>query len=147
MIHAQNFKYSNNLAPVSETTTTSPAFTDTKGYDYATVVFIFGVTANAPTAMSVSECATSGGSYTAISGANFDGGTETDGTTSALPDDTNDTVHAININLQGKERFIKPVMTCGASANLISIVTLLSRRAETSNVPADNGLTTAIDVG
>jgi len=148
MNHLQNIKVVNNFAPASQAAAaTMDANTDTLGFEYATVLFIFGATANAPVAMSVrhgDEANLSDGAT--ITGANIDGGTETDGTTAALPDNTDDTVHAIHVDLRGLKRYIAPVFTAGSGTNLVSCVTILSKRAEASNVPADSGFGTAIAV-
>ena len=148
MNHLQNIKVVNNLAPVDNaSTSTMDANTDTLGFDYATVLFIFGATNAAPTVMKVQEGDASNLSDAAdISGATLDGGEETDGTTAALPDNTDDTVHAIHIDLRGRKRYLRPVMTNGSGTNLISVVTILSKRAEASNVPADSGFGTAVAV-
>jgi hypothetical protein len=148
MNHLQNIKVVNNLAPVSQASAaTMDSNTDTLGFEYATILFIFGATANAPVAMSAQHGDAANLSDGAtITGANLSGGTETDGTTAALPDDTDDTVHAIHIDLRGLKRYIAPVFNAGSGTNLVSCITILSKRGEASNVPADSGFGTAVAV-
>lgn len=144
MIHAQNIKFARVLDPVSGTgAVTMDDDIDTNGYNHATIVVHVGAIAAAMTALKVQE-SDDDSTYTDISGATADGGTETDGTTAALPD-TADTIHVFNINLVGRKRYLRVVCIRGGTT-VMSICGLLTRGEEASNVPATNGAATAITV-
>jgi hypothetical protein len=86
------------LLSATQTTTgtvTSSAF-DLAGFDAASIFFHFGATAPAPTSYTITECDTSGGTYTAAAAADLidDGGTHAVSTTR-------------RVGYVGKKRFIK----------------------------------------
>lgn len=116
MIEAQACKYAVAIAPAAIIDNTSATNTavDCRGFSYAEFPVQIGATDIAITALKLTECDTSGGSYTDITGATFDGGTSADGVTLALPSATDDNqVHAFHVNMVGRKPFIKVVVTFG----------------------------------
>lgn len=76
MINAQTVKRVIGLAPIStNNAAVTPLAIDTAGYAYAKIRVIFGVIGSAATVLRVTECDTSGGTYTAISGTTASGTT------------------------------------------------------------------------
>jgi hypothetical protein len=88
----QQAKYVRAISPTAIIDNTSATATviDARDYDYCTIVVQLGATDIALTALKVQTSATSGGSYTDLTGATFSGGTSPDGTTLALPSATDD---------------------------------------------------------
>lgn len=116
MIEAQRAKYATAIAPAAIIDNTSATVTaiDTAGYAYLEVIVQLGATDIDITELKLTECATSGGSYTDITGATFDGGTNVDGVALALPSATDDNqVHVFQVKLDGRLRYVKPVCTFG----------------------------------
>jgi hypothetical protein len=141
MIELQNCKYVNVLDPVSGTgAVTMDNDIDTNGYDYLTVVVSLGAVGAATTALSLSE-SDDDVTYAAITFADADGGTNIDGSTAAVPGGTDDdSIFVFNVNLVGRKRYIRAVMTRGGTATLVSIVGILSRANESTAVLADRGV-------
>lgn len=76
MIEAQNAKSVTGLAPISTNSgAVTPLAVDTLGYAYAVATVSFGVIGSAATVMRLTECETSGGTYTAITGLTASGST------------------------------------------------------------------------
>lgn len=116
MKRAQMAKYVVAIAPAAILDNTSATATaiDCAGYSYLEIPIQLGATDIAVTALKLQECATSGGSYTDITGASFSGGTNVDGVTLALPAATDDNQpHVFQVNLVGRLRYIKVVCTFG----------------------------------
>lgn len=135
---------------VDNTTFTCSAV-DTAGYRYATVDFIFGNVPADVTVAKVTECDTSGGSYTDVSGATLDGGANTDGTTAALPAASggDSKVYSVEIDLAGHKRYLKPAVTAGdgsGTATEMACIVTLSRAAEAPATLAKRGLAACIRV-
>ena len=102
---------------------------DTEGSHYAEVILQLGATDIAMTALKVQHSDTSGSGFADITGATFDGGTDVDGTTLALPSATDDTQTCVfQINLDGLKRYLKVVATFGngTAGGFIAGVTRLS---------------------
>ena len=94
-----------------------------------------GATDIAMTALKLTECETSGGSYTDITGATFSGGLDTDGTTLALPSATDDDqIPKFEVNMDKRMRFIKVVATFG-DGTVGGYVAAVARLSELSKVP------------
>lgn len=124
---------------------------NTEGYDYAVVDFIFGDIPANVTAAKVQECDTSGGQYTDISGATLDGGTNTDGTTAALPTAASgdSKIYSIEMSLAGRMKYLKPVLTAGDGAGSYgftecAVVVTLSRASEAPTSLTARGLAACI---
>lgn len=141
MIEAQNQKIVSAIAPVSINAGSSTAIAvDTLGFDYAQCFFHSGAMAAALTVATVTECETSGGSYTAITGGTLDGGTDMDGTTVVLPSATDDgLIQCIEFPLVERMRYLKMNVTGAAGANLIAGTVILSRAEETPKTSALRG--------
>lgn len=102
---------------------------DTLGYNYATIIVNIGATDIAMAALKVQESDTSGSGFVDISGADCDGGTDIDGSTAALPSATDDdSLVVIQINMQGRKRYLDLVATAGdgAAGTYASAVCILS---------------------
>ena len=109
------------IAPLARTTTAiAGVAVDTSGYAYATAVFHTGASGSGTSVMSVSESATSGGSYTAITGATY-----------SLVDAaaSDNSIVMININLKNaaRLRFIKAEIDNGATSATSGALIYLSR--------------------
>lgn len=101
-------------AAILDNASATAAEIDTAGSAYCEIVLQLGATDIAMTALKVQECDTSGGSFADISGATFDGGTDTAGGTLALPGATDDNQTCVfQINCDGRKRFLKVVATFG----------------------------------
>ena len=73
-------------ATATSTGTVTSAALDVTGFDYATINLHYGATAPAPTSYQLTECATVGGSYTAVAAVDVinDGGAHAVSTTRRL---------------------------------------------------------------
>lgn len=102
----------------SYTSTNESAAIDTAGYHQALIVLNAGETASGGTAdVTVEAATTSGGSYTAITGAAF---------TQVTPSN-DDAVYLGRINLNGTDRFLKVKAVCHASnASELSVSVILT---------------------
>lgn len=142
MISAQKSKYAVAIAPAAiiDDATATASEVDTLGANYAEILIQLGATDIALTALKVQESDTSGGSFTDISGATFDGGTDTAGGTLALPSATDDNqTCAFQINLDGRKRYLKVVCTFGdgTSGGFVAGVARLSSLDKVSEVDTD----------
>jgi len=79
-----------------------------------------------------------------ISGAVFGTSLDIDGGTSTLPTDSNDEIYVLNLDLRGRKRYIDVAVTRGATT-LLSILGILSKGGEITNVLADRGVISMID--
>lgn len=126
-----NIKFAKTLAPISAN---GGAYTctavDTLGFNHAHVVIMVGVIGADATGVKVTECETSGGSYSDITGATF---TLTTATSAG-------TIHVCSIKLQKRMRYLKLAATAGAGATLLGSVILLSRANQTPNTNAERGV-------
>lgn len=106
---------------------------DTKGYDYCRVLVVVGATDIALTALSMTESDSAGSGHAAISGLDFDGDTDIDGSTAALPSATDDNnCFAFEIDLRGRKRYLDVTATVGngTAGGFVSVFALLSRGDE-----------------
>lgn len=116
MNELQHAKYVQAIPPAAiiDDSSATASEIDASGYDYLTIVLNLGATDIAMTALKVQTASSSGGSFSDLSGADFDGGTNTAGETLALPSATDDDqVCVFQIDLQGVDRFVKVVATFG----------------------------------
>ncbi len=146
MNHAAASKYVNILDPVSGTgAVTVDNVVDTEGYDYLTIVLSTGAAGAAATVFKAREGEASNMSDAAdISGAVFGTSLDIDGGTSTLPTDSNDEIYVLNLDLRGRKRYIDVAVTRGATT-LLSILGILSKGGEITNVLADRGVISMID--
>lgn len=113
MIPALQTKSAVVTAPGAQVNNASATCTavDTIGWDYARFRLFLGATDIALTAWKVQQCDTSGGSYADIATSDDATGTTGDGRLPTATDDNN--FFDILIDLRGKMRFMKPVITVG----------------------------------
>lgn len=87
---------------------------DTIGWNFATIVVRLGTTDIALTALKVQESDTSGSGFTDITGADFDGDTDIEGSAASLPAATDDDkFYIVHLDLRGKKRYLDLVATVG----------------------------------
>lgn len=106
---------------------------DTKGFDYCRILVVVGATDIAMTALSVTESDTAGSGHAAVTGLDFDGDTDIDGNTAALPSATDDnSCFAFEVDLRGRKRYLDVTATVGngAAGSFVSVFALLSRADE-----------------
>ena len=116
MNELQNAKFVAALAPAAivDNNSVTPTVIDATGYDYCTIVCHLGATDIAMTALKVQTSDASGGTYADLSGATFDGGTDSEGGTLALPSATDDgQICVFQLDLQGVNRYLKVIATFG----------------------------------
>ncbi len=120
---------------------------DTRGFNFAEIFVFLGATDIALTAVKVQEADAASDATTLTGGADVPGavfGTSVNdaGTTSALPTATDDNkVYKFEIDLRGRKRYLKPVVTIGSGATGAFVVTVANLH-EADNVPtsaADKG--------
>lgn len=132
-------------ALVDDATATATAV-DTKDARYAELIVQLGATDIALTACKLQECDTSGGSYSDVTGATFDGGTDPFGTTLALPSATDDNQTLVfQVNLDATKRYLKLVVTFddGSVGGYVAAVARLSETRggfETGSDICDGGV-------
>jgi hypothetical protein len=142
----QQAKYVAAIKPAAilDNTSATATVVDTTGYDYATVIVQLGATDITLTALKLQASSTSGGTYTDITGATFDGGSGMGGATLALPSATDDGQTCVfQVDMRGKNPFLKVVATFGdgTSGGYIAAVAVLSRGkiAPTTSTGAADG--------
>ena len=128
----QHCKYVAAIKPgaLLDTASATPTEVDARGYDYATFVCILGTTDIAMTALKLQAATTTGGSFSDITGATFDGGSGYGGATLALPSATDDgQVCVFHVDMRGKNPFMKVIATFGngTEGGYIAAVCILSR--------------------
>ena len=138
----QNAKYVACIPPAAilDNSSATTVEIDTLDASYLTVVVTLGATDIALTALKLQDSDTTGSGHADVTGADFDGGLDTDGGTLALPSATDDNqVCVFQVNLVGKKRFFEIVATFGdgAAGGYISAVAILSRN--NGPVLADTG--------
>jgi hypothetical protein len=112
---------------------------DTKGADYAEILAILGATDIEMSTLKVQECATSGGSYSDVTGLVFGTSTNTGGSTSEVPAATDDdTIYKFEIDVRYTERYLKIVATYGDGTvgGFFTAVAILSRLGESPKTAA-----------
>lgn len=133
----QGLKFVQAIAPVAIDGATATAIAvDTLGFDELALILSQGVMDDALTALKVTECETSGGSYTDVDGADF-------ATDATLPDAGDDgKINGVFINLQNRKRFIKVVATSGSTGAgvVLSILALLARAEQQPSDASSRGL-------
>lgn len=142
MIQAQMATYAAAIPPAAilDDASATASEIDCAGASYAEVVVALGATDIAMTALKLQEGDTSGGSFTDITGATWDGGTDTGGGTLALPSATDDNqVCVFQVNLDGRKRYLKLVATFddGTAGGFVAAVARLSPR---TNPTADTSI-------
>lgn len=115
---------------------------DTLGYDYLQVVVYLGATDIAMAALKVTESDSSGSGHADVSGLDFDGDTDIDGNTAALPSATDDNKFFVfEIDLRGRKRYIDVTATAGdgTAGTFATILGILSRGDKTPVSASERG--------
>lgn len=138
MNEAQNAKWVNGLTDQSKD---NGAFTavaiDTLGYDYAEIACIFqNVPANFA-ALKITECETSGGSYTDVTGTVVGTAADIDGATSGLPAASggDDTITVFQLDLRKRKRYLKVAATAGNGSGTATELTAVARLSRAKLAP------------
>jgi len=130
MIQAQDFKAVQAIRPaVIDNTAATMIAVDTTGFDYCTFIVTVGATDVASTVLKVTECSTTGGTYSDVTGL-IGGTSETIANAASTQLDTTDgVVLMFDVNCQLVEQFLKMNITAGNGTNGIAMacVALLSR--------------------
>jgi len=115
---------------------------DTQGFRYLEVSVFLGDTDIALSALKLQECDTSGGSYVDIVGTRVGTDNNDAGAASVLPTATDDNkIWKFEIDLRGRQRFIKPVVTVGngSTGAYLMILGKLWRGENTPTLAASKG--------
>ena len=145
MIQALNTKIVTVTLPVAivDNASWTTAAIDTIGYDYLSVYVNIGALDIAMVALKL-QTSNTDGSYADLDGADFDGDTESDGTTAELPQDTDDGKWwAIHVNLLDKKRFFDLVATGGDGSvgTFLVAFAVLTRAHHSPDTQAERGMT------
>ena len=127
-----------NVVDANGTTATAVAVDCIGASDVAILVQIGNIAANM-TALKVTECDTSGGSYTDITGAAFTNPT-------AAGSDNTLAVCYINRRNGARKRYLKVTATAGADATLIGAVALLASNEQTPDTDTERGVAESLTV-
>lgn len=141
MIPAQNNKFLAVVPPeaIRDNGSYTSAAVDTNGADYTEIVVHLGATDIAMAALKMTECDTSGGSYTDITGLVFGTSTNTAGSTSTLPTATDDDKFFLfQIDMRYRKRYLKIVATNGDGTvgGFICVIAILSRLEQSPKTAA-----------
>tara|TARA_R100000388_G_scaffold85253_1_gene64393 strand:- start:560 stop:1003 length:444 start_codon:yes stop_codon:yes gene_type:complete len=139
-------KYVNMLDPVSQGSGayTADNVVDTAGYSYLTVVVSTGASAGMSALKLQESDASNMSGATDVSGTTIGTALDIDGGTSTLPSASDDEIHVINVDLRGKKRYVSFAATASGTT-LTSVLGVLTRAAEATNVLADRGVNTMVD--
>lgn len=118
-------------AAIVDNAALTTAYVDTAGFDHARFILHLGAMDIAMTELKLTECDTSGGSYTDVTGAVFGTSTDIDGSASTLPSATDDNkFFTIDVDLRGRKRYLDLSATCGdgSTGTYAEISCMLFRR-------------------
>ncbi|MFZ5829131.1 MAG: hypothetical protein ACOY3P_03550 [Planctomycetota bacterium] len=121
---------------------------DTKGYNYARLKLQVGATDIAATALYLTE-SDDNSTYTNVSGTVFGTSLSIAGAASALPSSTSDnTIHVIDVDLKGRKRYLKPVLTIGngSTGAYVSMVCDLFHGDKLPSTATEMGVTQVVRV-
>jgi hypothetical protein len=138
MKSAANVKYAVVTPPAAivDAAAFTTAAIDTLGYEHLTILAIFGAIDIAPASASIRMSdASNMGSPTTIA----TGGTDFALATAA---DSDNDIHAFEVDLIGRQRYIDFEITGGdgSSGTYLTVIAILSRPAESPNSAADRGV-------
>ncbi len=143
MIHAQTLAFAACVPPeaIKDNTAATAVAVDTLGYDYCTVVVTMGATDIAAAAMKITECATSGGSYADVTGLIAGTSNAITGSTSTLPDTTDNAIHVFEFPCHDRLQFLKLAFTAGngSSGSFQSAIAILSRDTDGQSIDTAAG--------
>lgn len=142
MIEAQACAYARAISPAAiiDNTSASATAIDCRGFSYLEIPVLIGATDIAVTVLKLEESDSSGSGYADIPGATFAAGTSADGVALALPSATDDNqVHAFQVNLVGRKRYIRVACTFGdgAAGGFVAATARLTRAGYLSPVATD----------
>jgi hypothetical protein len=128
----QHVKYLSLIDPAAivDDTDFSTNEIDTKGYDYATIIFQYGTSDIAMAELTVTESDSSGSGHEDVTGLIVGTSDNIDGDTSSLPSATDDDELVVfEIDLRGRKRYLDLVATAGdgSSGTYASAVCILSK--------------------
>jgi hypothetical protein len=128
----QHVKYLSLIDPAAivDDTDFSTNEIDTKGYDYATIIFQYGTSDIAMVELTVTESDSSGSGHEDVTGLIVGTSDNIDGDTSSLPSATDDDELVVfEIDLRGRKRYLDLVATAGdgSSGTYASAVCILSK--------------------
>lgn len=137
MHDTQGMKFVQAIAPaVIDGATATAIAVDTLGFDELALILSQGVMDDALSALKVTESDVSGSGYTDIDGADF----STDATLPTAGDDG--LINGVFISLKNRKRYIKVVLTAGATGNgaAVSVLAILARGETRPSDAASRGL-------
>jgi hypothetical protein len=139
-------KVVNSVVPESITSASGTVTNtvDCKDWDYCQIYVIFGAVGAAVAALKIQE-ADDNSTFTDVVGTRV--GTDTDmaGAATTLPSTAN-VVFRFDVDCRNRKRYLKPIVTAGAGATLVSAIAVLSRGAIGPHVVADTGATDVMRV-
>ena len=145
MIHAQNAKWFQLLAPISLNGAGTTLVIDCLGFDYLEIVVCLGLVGAADfTVLKIQESDVKASASTLTSGVDVTGlifGTSTNlaGITSTFPGDANDgAVELLQIDLKARKRYLLLVVTTGI-ASLLGAIGRLSRPEQAPTTTGGTG--------
>lgn len=127
-----------NIVDANGTTATAIAVDTIGASEVAILVPIGNIAANM-TALKVTECDTSGGSYTDITGAAFTNPT-------AAGSDNTISVCYLNYRNGSRKRYLKVTATAGAAATLIGAYAILAGNERTPDTDTERGVAESLTV-
>lgn len=142
MINAQNVKVAAAVWPaaVAKNTALTPVAVDTDGFDYLTVYGLLGANDSGLGSLKLTECDTSGGSYTDVP----------NGAITELPTtSTTNKVYGIHVTLLGRKRYFKlagAVANAGTNGSSVAAIAVLSRNKKDITNNGGNGLAETVVV-
>ena len=140
----QNTKFVNLTPPAAivDNASYTVAELDTKGWDYAQILFIMGATDIAMTALAVTESDTAGSGHANVTGLITGTSTNIDGSTSVLPaDDADNKFVLFEIDLRKRKRYLDLTATAGNGSlgTFAACIAILSRGKEAPVSIAERG--------
>ena len=143
MIQAQRKKVVRLVAPVAvDDATATSQECDTLGFRYAVITAHIGNIDIALSALKITECDTSGGTFADITGLRFGTDENVAGSTSGLPSSTDDNKFwEFDIDLRGRKRFLKVVATVGNGSvgAVLTVIAQLFRPDDAPDSASDRG--------
>ena len=150
MLDPRACSYHQLIDPVANAGATTEETLDTIGFRHATVIVGLGNAASSTTTLKMTESDASDMSGSAdISGANFDGGTDVDGDTLALPGSSDDDkLDIFEIHLgPNRKRYLRPEVVVGGSTSAVYCIAILSDGANApANTSAGKGAESAASI-
>lgn len=131
-----NAKWAQMIVPAAivDNASATAVVVDTQGFDYAEIAFCLGASDIAMTALRVLE-SDDNSTNVNISGTIFGTAVDIDGTTTALPSNTDDNkIEVFNIDLRNRKRYLQLVATAG-DGSAGTYMTAICRLSRAKNAP------------